>query len=113
MSDGAPEFAGSRCGITTKMDDDLTSKFLVPSAVSLVRTFFIMTASSAASDGLFLGCAKVPAGEVPLPLDKLPVEVDKDIPPCNNNSMKIMNHQTKTWKSGYTKRLVRRKFGGK
>lgn len=70
--------AGSWCGITTKMDG-LTSKFLVPSVDSLVLTFFIMTASRAASDGLFLGCANVPTGVVPL--DKLPVEVDKDIPP--------------------------------
>jgi hypothetical protein len=61
------------------MDVGLTSKFLVPSADSLVLTFFIMTASRAASDGLFLGSANVPTGVVPL--DKLPVEVDKDIPP--------------------------------
>ena len=73
--------AGSWCGITTKMDG-LTSKFLVPSADSLVLTFFIITASSAASEGLFLGRANVPTEVgVPLPLDKLPVDVDIDIPP--------------------------------
>lgn len=73
--------AGSGCGITTEMDDDLTSKFLVPSVDSLVLTFFIITASSAASDGLFLGCTNVPTEVGVPPLDKLPVEVDKDIPP--------------------------------
>lgn len=79
MSDGSPEIVGSGCSITKEMDVDLTSKFLVPSADSLVLTFFIITASRAASDGLFLGSANVPTGVVPL--DKLPVEVDKDIPP--------------------------------
>lgn len=88
------DFAASRRGV------GLTSKFLVPSVDSLVRAFFIMAASRAASDGLFLGRAKVPAGEgVPF---KLLDDVDIDIP-CMNRTIKTTENPN-GWRTSETNR---------